>query len=63
MIPAVIVLSGAILFLLAIAPLGIGAGAPATVIMALGAAALWRESRRPRLSVRPLEPATPRLAA
>jgi hypothetical protein len=35
-------------FLLAIVPLGIGAGAPATVIMALGAGVLWREPATPR---------------
>jgi hypothetical protein len=35
--------AGAIAFLLAIAPLGIGAGLPATIVMALGAGALWRE--------------------
>ena len=40
-------LAGAIAFLLAIAPLGIGSGLPATLIMALGAAVLWRERRRP----------------
>ena len=38
-------LAGAIAFLLAIAPLGVGSGLPATPIMALGAAALWRERR------------------
>jgi len=31
------------LFLLAIGPLGIGAGMPATLIMALGAGVLWRD--------------------
>jgi hypothetical protein len=40
-------LAGAIAFLLAIAPLGIGSGLPATPIMALGAAVLWRERRKP----------------
>ena len=38
-------LAGAIAFLLAIAPLGVGSGLPATPIMALGAAVLWRERR------------------
>ena len=37
-------LAGGITFLLAITPLGIGAGVPAPLIMALGAAALWRQS-------------------
>ena len=36
-------LAGAIVFLLAIVPLGVGAGAPATVILALGAGVLWRK--------------------
>ena len=40
-------LAGAIAFLLAIAPLGVGSGLPATPIMALGAAVLWRERRKP----------------
>lgn len=40
-------LAGAIAFLLAIVPLGVGSGLPATPIMALGAAALWRERRKP----------------
>jgi hypothetical protein len=41
-------LGGAIAFLVAIAPLGVGSGLPATLIMALGAGALWREPERPR---------------
>jgi hypothetical protein len=41
-------LTAAIVFLLAIVPLGIGAGVPATVIMALGAGVLWREPATPR---------------
>ena len=32
----------------AIVPLGVGAAVPATVIMALGAGALWREPATPR---------------
>jgi hypothetical protein len=36
-------LAGAITFLLAIAPLGIGSGFPATLIMAVAAGVLWRE--------------------
>jgi hypothetical protein len=36
---------GAIVFLLAITPLGIGAGAPATVVFAVGVALLFRERR------------------
>jgi murein DD-endopeptidase MepM/ murein hydrolase activator NlpD len=41
-------LAAAVLFLLAIVPLGIGAAVPATVIMALGAGVLWREPATPR---------------
>jgi hypothetical protein len=41
-------LAAAVVFLLAIVPLGIGAGVPATVIMALGAGVLWREPAAPR---------------
>jgi len=44
-------LAGAVVFLLAIAPLGIGSGLPATVIMALGAGVLWREPVKPRTVV------------
>jgi len=44
-------LAGAIVFLLAIVPLGVGAGAPATVILALGAGVLWREPLQPRAVV------------
>jgi hypothetical protein len=47
-------------FLLAIVPLGVGAGEPATMIMALGAGVLWREESKPRavidLVTRRLEP-------
>ena len=42
-------LAGAITFLLAIVPLGIGSGFPATLIMALGAGVLWREPVKPRI--------------
>ena len=42
-----VALAGAITFLLAIAPLGVGSGLPATPIMALGAAVLWREQKKP----------------
>ena len=41
-------LAAAIAFLLAIVPLGVGAGVPATVILALGAGVLWREPAKPR---------------
>ena len=44
-------LAAAIVFLLGIAPLGVGAGAPATVIMALGAGVLWREPAKPRVII------------
>ena len=44
-------LAGAVVFLLAIVPLGIGAGAPATVIMALGAGVLWRKPAAPRVVI------------
>jgi hypothetical protein len=44
-------LGAAIVFLLAIAPLGVGAGAPATVILALGAGVLWREPASPRVFI------------
>ena len=44
-------LAAAIVFLLAIVPLGIGAGVPATVIMALGAGVLWREPAAPRVVI------------
>jgi len=40
-------LAAAVVFLLAIGPLGIGAGMPATLIMALGAGVLWRERVTP----------------
>jgi len=43
--------AAAIVFLLAIVPLGIGAGVPATVIMALGAVVLWRETAAPRMVI------------
>jgi hypothetical protein len=43
-----VALAGAMVFLLAIVPLGIGAGLPATIIMALSAGVLWPEaSARP----------------
>ena len=41
-------LVGAIVFLLAITPFGVGSGFPATLIMALGAGVLWREPAKPR---------------
>jgi hypothetical protein len=39
------------MFLLAIVPLGIGAGVPAPVILALGAGMLWREPAAPRMVI------------
>jgi murein DD-endopeptidase MepM/ murein hydrolase activator NlpD len=42
-------LLAAIAFLLAIAPLGVGAAMPATVIMALGAGVLWRQPATARV--------------
>jgi hypothetical protein len=58
-------LAGAIAFLLAIAPLGVGSGLPATPIMALGAAVLWRERRKPGavIEMPSRRPATLRRAA
>jgi hypothetical protein len=44
-------LAAAVVFLLAIVPLGVGAGVPATVIMALGAGVLWREPAAPRVVI------------
>jgi hypothetical protein len=44
-------LAAAAVFLLAVVPLGIGAGVPATVIMALGAGVLWREPAEPRMVI------------
>ncbi len=44
-------LAGAVMFLVAIAPLGIGAGLPATLIMAAGAGVLWQERKRPGIVV------------
>jgi hypothetical protein len=41
-------LAAAVTFLLAIAPFGVGSGLPATLIMALGAGALWGEPVQPR---------------
>ena len=58
-------LAGAIAFLLAIVPLGVGSGLPATPIMALGAAVLWHE-RRARAAIIEIptrRPATLRRAA
>lgn len=48
-------LTGAIIFLLAIVPLGVGSGFPATLIMAGGAAALMR-ARFPNLLWKALRP-------
>jgi murein DD-endopeptidase MepM/ murein hydrolase activator NlpD len=44
-------LAAAVMFLLAIVPLGIGAGVPAPVILALGAGMLWREPAAPRMVI------------
>jgi hypothetical protein len=44
-------LAAAVVFLLAIVPLGIGAGVPATMILALGAGVLWREPAAPRVVI------------
>jgi hypothetical protein len=47
-------LAGAMVFLLAIMPLGIGAGVPATLILALGAGLLWRDRVTPVAVVEPV---------
>jgi hypothetical protein len=59
------VLLAGIVFLVAIAPLGVGSGMPAPLILALGAGVLWREPARARATIEfvPRRVEAPRRAA